>query len=389
MAIVRSYPRWKGVAITNPNRNPANSHLLSSGNPEHSNIRLAGVTAADRSNHGIVRDSSESDRLAPRSLCAAGSGTARIPALFCSPVTSAYDFGGLEFGSSIHCRSCALPAERPVPAVQGRAATVAQGACVRLLDRYLLETLLWAIVGVLGVLVILDGLSDLIDGLGDLSDTYGFSDLLIYIALTLPRRVEEFVPYATLIGALLGLGRLATSSELTIIRSAGVSMPWLAWMAVKPALIVALIGFGVGEYVAPVSEQIAVSQRALAQRDDPNLAGRYGAWNRDGGTFVHVDAVQRGGLIFGVTLIEFDESGALQRSVAADRGTFQGDRWLLEGVATTEITASGTQVSRQTTREWVSGITPNLLTLDTVEPASLPASQLWGYARYLRPRPAC
>ena len=115
----------------------------------------------------------------------------------------------------------------------------------------LLETLLWSIVGVLGVLVILDGLSDLIDGLGDLSDTYGFSDLLIYIALTLPRRVEEFVPYATLIGALFGLGRLASSSELTIIRSAGVSMPRLAWMAVKPALIVALAGFGVGEYVAP------------------------------------------------------------------------------------------------------------------------------------------
>ena len=261
---------------------------------------------------------------------------------------------------------------------------MAKGARVKQIDRYLLETLLWSIAGVLGILVILDGLSDLIDGLGDLSDTYGFSDLLIYIALTLPRRVEEFVPYATLIGALFGLGRLASSSELTIIRSAGVSMPRLAWMAVKPALIVALAGLGVGEYLAPVSEQIAVSQRALAQRDDPNLAGRYGAWNRDGGTFVHVDAVQRGGLIFGVTLIEFDESGALARSVAADRGTFQGDRWLLEGVATTEMTASGTQVSRQTTREWVSGITPNLLTLDTVKPESLPASQLWDYADYLR-----
>ncbi len=252
------------------------------------------------------------------------------------------------------------------------------------LDRYLLETLLWSIIGVLSVLVVLDGLSDLIDGLGDLSDTYGFSDLLLYIGLTLPRRVEEFVPYATLIGALFGLGRLASSSELTIIRSAGVSMPRLAWMALKPAIIVALAGFAVGEYVAPVSEQIAVSQRALAQRDDPNLAGRYGAWNRDGGTFVHVDAVQRGGLIFGVTLIEFDESGALERSVAADRGTFQGDRWLLEGVAITEITVSGTRVSRQTTHEWVSGITPNLLTLDTVKPESLPATQLWGYADYLR-----
>ena len=47
---------------------------------------------------------------------------------------------------------------------------MAKGARVKQLDRYLLETLLWSIVGVLGVLVILDGLSDLIDGLGDLSD---------------------------------------------------------------------------------------------------------------------------------------------------------------------------------------------------------------------------
>ena len=118
------------------------------------------------------------------------------------------------------------------------------------LNRYLLHSLLWAILGVLVILVGLDALSDLIDGLGDLSETYGFSDLLIYIALTLPRRVEEFVPYATLIGALFGLGKLASSSELTIVRTAGVSMPRLALMAIKPALIVALLGFCVGERCA-------------------------------------------------------------------------------------------------------------------------------------------
>ena len=33
---------------------------------------------------------------------------------------------------------------------------MAKGALVKQLDRYLLETLLWSIVGVLGVLVILD-----------------------------------------------------------------------------------------------------------------------------------------------------------------------------------------------------------------------------------------
>jgi lipopolysaccharide export system permease protein len=155
-------------------------------------------------------------------------------------------------------------------------------------------------------------------------------------------------------------------------------------MAIKPALIVALLGFCVGEYVAPVSEQVAVSQRALAYRNDPNLAGRYGAWNRDGGTFIHVDAVQRGGLIFGVTLISFDENGFLVRTVAANRGTYQGEGWLLEDVAVTSVTDDGTRVSSVTTMNWASEITPSLLTLDSVKPESLPATQLWGYAQYLR-----
>ncbi len=255
---------------------------------------------------------------------------------------------------------------------------------MRQLDWYLTHTLLWSILGVLAVLVGLDALSQLIDDLGDLSDTYHFSDLLIFIGLTIPRRVQEFVPYATLIGALFGLGRLATTSELTVMRTAGISLSRLAWMSIKPALFVSLLGFGIGEYVAPVSEQMAISKRALAQRDDPNLAGRYGAWNRDGNTFVNVEAVQRGGLIFGVTLIEFDSEGTLKRTQSAERGTYQDKRWLLEGVSTTEMTGSGTKVERLTTRVWESDITPNLLTLDAVKPESLPATQLWLYAAYLR-----
>jgi len=255
---------------------------------------------------------------------------------------------------------------------------------VRRLDRYLMNTLFLSIIGVLAVLVGLDALSQLIDDLGDLSDTYHFSDLLVFIGLTIPRRIQEFVPYATLIGALFGLGRLATTSELTVMRTAGLSVRKLAWMAIKPALLISLGGFLIGEYVAPVSEQMAISQRALAQRDDPNMAGRYGAWNRDGNTFINVEAVQRGGLIFGVILIEFDDDGTLKRTVSADRGTYQNEQWLLEGVSTTEVTETGTRVERLTTRIWESEITPNLLTLDAVKPESLPAVQLWQYASYLR-----
>ena len=252
------------------------------------------------------------------------------------------------------------------------------------LDAYLLRLLSLSILGVLAVLVGLDALSALIDDLGDLSPTYGFADALIYVAYTIPRRIEEFIPYATLIGSLIGLGRLAASSELIVIRTAGVSMRKVGWMAIKPALLIAFFGMAIGEYIAPVSEQIAISQRALAQRDDPNMAGRYGTWNRDGNTFLHVDAVQRGGLIFGVSLIEYDESGLLASAVTAERGTYRDDHWLLEDVDITTVSDSKVSRSSTTTWRWDSSITPNLLTLDTVQPESLPATQLWSYAAYLR-----
>jgi lipopolysaccharide export system permease protein len=62
-------------------------------------------------------------------------------------------------------------------------------------DRYLAGSVLGATVGVLAVLVGLDALSSVIDELDDLSPDYSFTDALIYVAFTLPRRLHEYVPF--------------------------------------------------------------------------------------------------------------------------------------------------------------------------------------------------
>lgn len=250
-------------------------------------------------------------------------------------------------------------------------------------DRYLSTAVLGASLGVLAVLVGLDALSTLIEETGDLSDSYRFTDILAYVGLTLPRRVHEFVPFAALIGALIGLGRLASSSELVVARAAGISLGQIATMVLKPALIMALLGFFVGEFLSPVAEQMAISQRALAQREDSGFTGRGGAWNRDGDTFIHVSAVQSGGVIFGVTLLTYDTQRHLVRSLRADRGTFLGDHWVLEGVSRTQLNPSLTETDRLTTWRWQTEITPELLALEAVENDSLPLRQLWPYANYL------
>ncbi len=251
------------------------------------------------------------------------------------------------------------------------------------LDRYIARNVLSATLTVLAVLVGLDALSSLIDEASDITPTYQFSDVLRYVALTLPRRIHEFVPFAALIGVLIGLGRLASSSELVVARAAGVSLVRLAVIVLKPTLAFALCGFAVGEYISPFTEQVAVSEQALAQRSASNFAGRGGTWNRDGSTYVHVAAVQRGGVIFGVTLLTFDEQRHLVQSLRAERGTFLNDYWLLENVERSIIDENAVTLESSVTWPWRTDITPNLLVLDVIEHDSLPVQQLWPYANFL------
>ena len=251
------------------------------------------------------------------------------------------------------------------------------------LQRYIGGQLLVAMLGVLLLIVGLDALSTVIDELEYITDTYTFIDVLVYVGFTLPRRAHEFVPFAALIGALVGLGKLASSSELTVAQTSGLSLRQIGMMVLQPALLLALGGFALGEFVTPLSEQLAVSHRALAQRQEQGFVGAAGVWSRDGGTFVHVEAVQRQGVIYGVQLLSFDSERRLTQSVRAERGSFQEGYWLLEQVEKTVFSPTSTQVERQTTAQWETEITPQLLALEAVDSVSLPTRQLWPYARYL------
>ena len=230
-------------------------------------------------------------------------------------------------------------------------------------DWYVGRAVLMSTLAVLLLLVGLDALTSVVDETDDMGEGYGFGNILVYVGYTLPRRVHEFVPFAALIGALIGLGRLATTSELVVMRAAGVSLTGIALMALKPALLVAAMGFSVGEFIAPHSEQLAMSYRALAQRSESSVAGRFGAWNRDGNTFVHVDAVQRGGVAYGLTLLSFTQDRRLSTMLVAERATHAGDHWMLEQVQLTQLDAEQTRVEETTLRRWDTAITRNCLPL--------------------------
>ena len=93
-----------------------------------------------------------------------------------------------------------------------------------LLSQYLMRTILTSTALVLIVLLALAGLIEFIAELDDTRGDYQTAEAILYTLLRLPNLAFEMLPVSTLIGSLLGLGGLAASSEITVMRSAGISV---------------------------------------------------------------------------------------------------------------------------------------------------------------------
>ena len=187
------------------------------------------------------------------------------------------------------------------------------------LDRYIGIHVFLAILTVLGIIVGLALLFAFIDELGDVQGYYGLGDALQYVLLTSPRRLYDMLPMAALIGCLIGLGTLASSSELTIMRAAGVSLGRIVLSVMKPMLVLLVAGILIGEYVAPLTEDIAQAEALLAQGAGEAQSSKRGLWHRQENEFVHVNAVQPGGVLVGVTRYRFDEASPAVLQLRASR----------------------------------------------------------------------
>jgi lipopolysaccharide export system permease protein len=251
------------------------------------------------------------------------------------------------------------------------------------IDRYIGKSVLTAILGVLGVILGLASLFAFIDEMADISDTYTLADAGSFVLLTAPRRIYEMLPMAALIGCLVGLGSLASSSELTIMRAAGVSIGRIVWAVMKPMLLLMIAGVLVGEYVAPVTEDIAQSNRSLAQGGGDAQSSRHGVWHRQGEEFIHINAVQPNGVLFGLTRYRFDDQRHMQIASFSKRAKFEKDFWELEDVTTTVFHPDSTEIVTTPTEKWDVSLSPQLLSTLVLPPDSLSITGLWSYSHYL------
>ncbi|MCH9770630.1 MAG: LPS export ABC transporter permease LptG [Gammaproteobacteria bacterium] len=201
---------------------------------------------------------------------------------------------------------------------------------MRILDRYLRQTIYATLFFVVLVLLGIWSFLDFIQELANINvGNYSVATAIIYVGMSLPGQIYQFFPIAALMGCLLGLGRLAHSSQLTVMRAAGVSIARLTWSVVKAALWVALIMFVIGQWFAPLLKNKAEQIKAHALGAKYNHHGGHHIWLRRGNHFIDIAKVDSGNHITGVQIYSFTNK-KLSAITRADSGSYHYGRWWLK-----------------------------------------------------------
>lgn len=232
---------------------------------------------------------------------------------------------------------------------------------------------------ILMIFFVLDDLPNLDRG------TYDVTDVLVNLLLNIPDNMLYILPMATLVGAIAGLGTLASTSELVVIRATGVSIWHIIKAALKAILPLIIILILVGEWLSPISKQYAQQRRSLAFSNGQLISSGAGLWAKDGDDFVHIKNTLPQGKIENIIRYRFDKNMELQSITQAKMGIYKG-KGVWELINTRSTLFEQDKVLKQNLSHslWKSQLTLKNLGMASIDPSGLSLFQLWSYTRYLK-----
>ncbi|NDW13969.1 LPS export ABC transporter permease LptG [Alteromonas genovensis] len=254
----------------------------------------------------------------------------------------------------------------------------------KILDLYVARTLLGTVTVTLSVLIGLSALIKFVEQLRKIGE--GDYDMLVaflYVILSLPRDLEQFFPMATLLGGLIGMGVLASNSELVVMQAAGLSRWNIINSAMKSTLVMILVVMAVGEWVTPVSETKAKQIRTEAISGGSLFSSDKLVWAKDGERFVSIGQVLSQDALKNIRIYTFNPDLSLQSISYANSGAFDDDGWWLNNVDITSFTEQQITSESFERKRWNSTLTPDKLGIVAVKPEALSITGLVDYVNYL------
>ena len=196
---------------------------------------------------------------------------------------------------------------------------------MKIKDRYIANTLLTYSIVVLLVWLSIYSFFNFLAELNTVGTVnYTILEAFKYIVLQLPEVAYDQVSPVILLGCVLGMGHLATTGQLIILRASGISILKITWLTLKNAIIFLIFLTLIGELVAPTLTTYAENERSNALGQNSLSNSQDGFWIRDGDNFINVENNVDGSLFNGITVIEVNKSNKIERVVESKSAIFDG-----------------------------------------------------------------
>jgi lipopolysaccharide export system permease protein len=255
---------------------------------------------------------------------------------------------------------------------------------MRILDLYIGRVIASTTFVTLAVFASLSGIIKFVEQIRAIGrGNYDLAHAALYVLYGVPRDVEMFFPMSALIGGLIGIGMLASNSELIVMQAAGLSRLDIIKSVMKTAFLLIIVSMSIGEWVAPSGEAKAREIRAQAISGGSLISATNGVWAKDGDYFVNIGEVLDKGQLKKVQIYGFNESLKIDSWLSAKSAIYQEKNWLLTDVKEFVLTDGELITKNHENKIWNSSLTPKKLGVVTVTPESLSLRGLIDYLDYL------
>jgi lipopolysaccharide export system permease protein len=275
-------------------------------------------------------------------------------------------------------------------------------------ERYLAKQIYAAFGFILFALVALFLFFDILSELGSVQGGYTLPLALLHVLLKAPSRISEIIPIASLIGSIYVFAMLASQSEFTILRIAGLDVKRGLITLGKIAVPLIILTLVMSEWVGPYSEAKSDQIRMKALGSSFTSQFRTGVWVKDrlrdedgsgpvkpGVRYVNVGKIDKDNEIRNIRMYEFDDMYRLLSIRTAASGLFdQAGTWVLNNVTETRFKetkqsdplnpAFTSKTMNYPTVTLLSDVTPQILNVLLISPEKMSIVSLGRFITHLR-----
>ena len=275
-------------------------------------------------------------------------------------------------------------------------------------ERYLARQIYSAFGFILFALVALFLFFDTLSELGSVKGQYTLPLALLHVLLKAPSRISEIIPIACLIGSIYVFAMLASQSEFTILRIAGLDIRRGLTTLAKISIPLVVLTLVMSEWLGPYTEKLSEQIRMKALGSSYGSQFKTGVWvkdrlrDEDGGgpirpgvRYINVGKIDHDNEIQNIRMYEFDDVYRLLSIRSAVSGRFDQDgTWILDDVTETRFKESKSAdplnpvYSAQTFSHPIvslnSEVTPQILSVLLVSPEKMSIFSLGRFISHLR-----